>query len=75
MRALAGLGECLARRGRSGLCTSCSLLVQDLLAAKRDLKLNRLIKRLQAFEALIIDDLGYVQQSREEMEVPFKLLV
>jgi DNA replication protein DnaC len=72
--ALAALGEQLARQGRSVLFTSCSLLVQDLLAAKRDLKLHRLIKRLQAFEALIIDDLGYVQQSREEMEVLFTLL-
>ena len=49
-------------------------VVQDLLAAKCDLKLHRLIKRLQAFEALIIDDLGNVQQSREEMEVLFTLL-
>jgi len=48
--------------------------VQDLLVAKRDLKLSRFIKRLAAFEGLIIDDLGYVQQSREEMEVLFRLL-
>lgn len=47
--ALAALGEQLARQGRCVLFTSCSLLVQDLLAAKRDLKLHRLIKRLQAF--------------------------
>ena len=33
-----------------------------------------MIKQLQKFEALIIDDLGYVQQSREEMEVLFTLL-
>jgi DNA replication protein DnaC len=45
-----------------------------LLVAKRDLKLSRFIKRLAAFEGLIIDDLGYVQQSREEMEVLFTLL-
>lgn len=31
-------------------------------------------KRPQVFEALVIDDLGYVQQCREEMEVPFPLL-
>src|SRR4051794_26568049 len=30
--------------------------------------------RLAGYEALIIDDLGYVQQSREEMEVLFTLL-
>jgi DNA replication protein DnaC len=50
------------------------MLVQELLRAKRDLRLERLIKKFQKFEALIIDDLGYVQQSREEMEVLFTLL-
>jgi len=48
--------------------------VQELLAAKRDLKLEKLIKRLSKFDALIIDDIGYVQQDREEMEVLFTLL-
>ena len=41
---------------------------------KRDLKLSRYLKQLSKFEVLIIDDLGYVQQSREEMEVLFTLL-
>lgn len=71
---LCGLCQELARRGRKVLFTSCSLLVQELLAAKRDLKLSKTIKQLHGFPALIIDDLGYVQQSREEMEVLFTLL-
>jgi DNA replication protein DnaC len=71
---LAALGEQLVLQGRSVLFATCSLLVQELLAAKRDLKLERFIKKLASFEALIIDDLGYVQQSREEMEVLFTLL-
>ena len=29
------------------------------------------LKKLDGFEAIILDDLGYVQQSREEMEVLF----
>jgi DNA replication protein DnaC len=48
--------------------------VQELLLAKRDLKLSRVLKRLSGYEVLILDDLGYVQQSREEMEVLFTLL-
>jgi len=71
---LAALGEQLIQQGHSVLFATCSLLVQELLAAKRDLRLERFIKRLASFEALIIDDLGYVQQSREEMEVLFTLL-
>lgn len=54
--------------------TKCSLLMQDLLAAKRDLRLSKEIKRLGRYEGLIIDDLGYLQQSRDEMDVVFTLL-
>jgi len=49
-------------------------LVTQLLAAKRDLKLPQAINRLQRFDAVVIDDIGYVQQSREEMEVLFHFL-
>ncbi len=71
---LCALGEQLVQRGRSVLFTTCSLLVQQLLVAKRDLRLAKVIKKLATFDGLIIDDLGYVQQSREEMEVLFTLL-
>lgn len=66
--------ELIGRHGRKVYFTTCAELVQELLVAKRDLKLSRAIKRLAGFEALVIDDLGYVQQSREEMEVLFTLL-
>jgi DNA replication protein DnaC len=72
--ALAALAEQLTQRGHSMLWTKCSLLVQQLLAAKRDLRLPKMIKQLSSYEGLIIDDLGYVQQNREEMEVLFTLL-
>lgn len=71
---LCAIAQELVRSGRKVLFSPCSLLVQDLLIAKRDLKLSRYLKRLSGFEVLIIDDLGYVQQSREEMEVLFTLL-
>jgi DNA replication protein DnaC len=71
---LAGLGQELARAGRKVLFWTTALLVQELLVVKRDLKLSRLLKRLSSYEVLILDDLGYVQQSREEMEVLFTLL-
>ena len=72
--ALCAVAEQLVLQGHAVLFATCSLLVQELLAAKRDLKLERFLKKLAAFTALIIDDLGYVQQSREEMEVLFTLL-
>ena len=72
--ALCALAQELVRAGRPILFTKCSLLVQELLKAKRDLELKTLLKELSRWEALVIDDLGYVQQSREEMEVMFTLL-
>lgn len=71
---LCAIGQEMIRNGRSLLFTTCNLLVQELLAAKRDLKLPQFLRRLSRFEGLIIDDIGYVQQSREEMEVLFTLL-
>ena len=71
---LCAVAEQLVLQGHPVLFTTCSLLVQDLLAAKRDLKLERFLRKLAGFSALVIDDLGYVQQSREEMEVLFTLL-
>jgi DNA replication protein DnaC len=71
---LCALGQELIRRGRRVFFTPCSLLVQDLLIGKRDLKLARVLKRLGRYDALVIDDIGYVQQDREEMEVLFSLL-
>ena len=71
---LSALGDQLVKQGRAVCFATCQMLVQELLRAKRDLRLERFIKMLQKFEALIIDDLGYVQQSREEMEVLFTLL-
>jgi DNA replication protein DnaC len=64
----------LTRQGRPVRYTTCSLLVQELLAAKRDLVLPQAIKRLGRYEALLIDDIGYVQQDRDEIEVLFTLL-
>jgi len=68
------IGQELVHQGRRVLFAACELLVQDLLLAKRELRLARLFKRLRSHDALIIDDIGYVQQSREEMEVLFSLL-
>ena len=71
---LCGIGQELVRAGRTVYFISTNMLVQELLLAKRELKLPKAIKKLSRYQALILDDLGYVQQSREEMEVLFTLL-
>lgn len=62
--------------GSKGECpiTPTYRLVDDLLRAKRDLLLENVLRHLDGFEVLILDDIGYVQQSRDEMEVLFTLL-
>ena len=68
------IGHELVRRGRRVWFTPTFSLVQRLLAAKRDLRLEKELAVLDAFDAVILDDIGYVQQSQEEMEVLFTFL-
>ena len=71
---LCALGQELIHQGYRVLFKPCSLLVQELLVAKKDLKLPQYLKKIARNDALIIDDIGYVQQSQQEMEVLFTLL-
>jgi DNA replication protein DnaC len=66
--------ELVTVHGRKIKYKTCALLVQELLVAKRELRLGEEIKRLSKYEGLLIDQMGYVQQSREEMEVLFTLV-
>jgi DNA replication protein DnaC len=72
--ALAALGHALVQRGRSVLYAPTYELVQELLAAKRDLALPRLLRKLDQFEVLILDDLGDTKQHAGEAEVLFTLI-
>ncbi|NBC18546.1 MAG: ATP-binding protein [Bacteroidetes bacterium] len=69
-----GIGHELVRRGHRVLFIPTYRLVQRLLIAKRELTLERELQRLDRFEAVILDDIGYVQQDRDEMEVLFTFL-
>ena len=68
------LGHELLQHGYRVFFTPTYALVQRLLVAKRDLTLEKELTRLDRFDAVILDDIGYVQQSREEMEVLFTFL-
>jgi DNA replication protein DnaC len=62
------------QRGFSVWFTPTYKLVDLLLRAKQRYQLDQELKRLDRFQAVILDDIGYVQQSREEMEVLFTFL-
>lgn len=68
------LGHALVEQGHPVLFAPTSTLVQRLLAAKRDLRLPQELAKLDRFECVILDDIGYVQHARDEMEVLFTLL-
>jgi len=70
----AALGYAWIQRNYTVLFTPTYKLVGALLRAKRDYELERELRRLDRFQVVILDDLGYVQQSREEMEVLFTFL-
>lgn len=70
----AAIGHELVTMSRSVLYTPAFALVQRLLAAKRDLKLPQELAKLDRFDCLILDDIGYIQQDQAEMEVLFALL-
>ena len=72
--ALCAVGHALVEAGHSVLCAPAYGLVQELLGAKRDLDLPRALRKLDLFEVILLDDLGYVQQSPDEAEVLFTLL-
>ena len=72
---LAALGrELVLRHGMAVSFTATFKLVQQLLVAKKELRLDGMLKKLDRFDAVILDDLGYTQQTREEMEVLFTFL-
>lgn len=71
---LCGVCHELVRQGRRVYFTTCDLIVQQLLRAKQELELDKILKKLSMYDAIMIDDFGYVKQNREEMEVLFSLL-
>lgn len=71
---LCGIAHELVKHGHAVFFTSAAMLVQRLLLAKRELRLSQELKKLDKFAAVLIDDIGYIQQDREEMEVLFTLL-
>jgi DNA replication protein DnaC len=65
----AALGREWCLRGHPVLFTTAARLVQELLVAKRALELNQLIKKLDQYAGLIIDDISYIPFNRDETDV------
>ena len=72
--ALCALGHRLVEAGYSVLFTPAYRLVQELLAARRELQLPRALRKLDNFDFLVVDDLGYLPLGATESEVLFTLM-
>jgi len=72
---LAGVArELIVRHNYAVLFTTTFSLVQRLLVAKSELRIEGFLRKLDRYDVILIDDIGYVQQSREEMEILFTFL-
>jgi DNA replication protein DnaC len=66
--------ELIIRKSYEVFFTTTFSLVQKLLKAKQELTIENLLKKLDGFDVILMDDIGYVQQTREEMEILFTFL-
>ena len=71
---MAALAHRLIEQGHSVYFAPTYPLVQDLLAAQRDLDLPRMLRKLDHFAVLSLDDLGYLKHRAEEADVLFTLI-
>jgi len=71
---LCAIAHALIHKEKRIYFTKCAFLVQKLLAAKKDLRLAAELKKMNKFDAVLIDDIGYVQHDQQEMEILFTFL-
>jgi DNA replication protein DnaC len=70
----AAIGIALVDNGKRVFFTRTTDLVQKLQAARRDLSLPALLTKLDRFDVLVLDDLGYVRKDQAETSVLFELI-
>ncbi len=70
----AAVGRCAIELGKRAKFFSAMTLVQQLQYAKLQLQLPTFLAKLDRFDLLIVDDLGYVKKSEAETSVLFELI-
>ena len=68
------IGYKLIEAGHRVKFMSASTLVQQLQRAKQELKLSEHLTKLDKYEVLLIDDIGYVKKSTQETSVLFEFI-
>jgi DNA replication protein DnaC len=70
----AGLARRCIELGKRAKFFAATALVQQLQDAKLQLQLHSLLKRLDRYDLLVLDDLGYVKKNEAETSVLFELI-
>lgn len=68
------LTERLCEQGYRCAYHSTNALINQLLEAKRDLVLNTLLKKLDQYDLLVCDELGYIPHTQEGADLFFQLI-
>ena len=69
-----GLARATIELGKRAKFFSATSLVQQLQQAKLQLLLPAMLKKLDRYDLLVVDDLGYVKKSEAETSVLFELI-
>ena len=70
----AAIGHALVAQSKRVKFTSSTALVQQLQKAREALGLEDALKKLDKYDLLILDDIGYVKKSDSESQVLFELI-
>jgi DNA replication protein DnaC len=70
----AAMGRAMVELGKRVKFFSATILVQQLQSAKLQLQLPMALTKLDRFDLLIVDDVGYVKKSEAETSVLFELI-
>jgi DNA replication protein DnaC len=68
------LTQKLCEKGFRCYFTSTHVLIEHLLEAQKDLTFTQLFKRLDRFDLLVCDELGYLPQTKDGADLLFQLI-
>jgi DNA replication protein DnaC len=71
---VSAIGAQLIENGYRVMFTSTTGLLQKLQAAKQSFSLPSALEKLDKYDVLILDDLGYAEKDRDETSVLFELI-
>lgn len=71
---VAAIGYALVEKNIRVLFTSTTKLVQNLQASRRDCRLPAELAKLDKYDVIILDDIGYVRKDEAETHVLFELI-